>query len=244
MDRRIDWLGAALITVGLIFLQFVISDGQTAPQGWKTSCKSCSSHICSTGVRLIEPDILALLIIGVLMIAAFFVWEHHIQTKTSRPPLMRLQLWTRAKGRLAAVYFIGFVTWMCFVVSLSRLVEPVAAADHDQSLFYHATLFYQEVQGASPIQAMLWFLPTTVSGVLCNVIVAWLIARVPTQWIICTGIVATGYVNHYIYRRSRSLIADSQPRQCPICYFASGCLLLALTIQRHVAIRSWSGFVS
>jgi len=39
VDKRIDWVGAALVTVGLILLQFVISDGQNAPHGWKTGCK-------------------------------------------------------------------------------------------------------------------------------------------------------------------------------------------------------------
>jgi hypothetical protein len=38
-DRRVDWVGAALVTVGLVFVQFGISDGETAPQGWKTSCE-------------------------------------------------------------------------------------------------------------------------------------------------------------------------------------------------------------
>ena len=37
-DKRLDWVGAILVTVGLILLQFVISDGQGAPQGWKTPC--------------------------------------------------------------------------------------------------------------------------------------------------------------------------------------------------------------
>jgi hypothetical protein len=32
-------------------------------------------------------------------------------------------LWTRAHGRLAAVYMIGFVSWMGFVVSNSLLTE-------------------------------------------------------------------------------------------------------------------------
>ncbi|OCF35415.1 efflux protein [Kwoniella heveanensis BCC8398] len=159
-DKRVDWLGAALVTVGLILLQFVISAGETAPQGWKTGY------------------IIALLIIGFLLIVGFFFWEKYVIDKTTRPPLMRLQLWTRAKGRLAAVYFIGFVAWMGFV-----------------SLFYHATLFYQQVQNTGPIGAMLRFLPTSVSGVLCNVIVAFLVSKVPTQWLVCVGLVATGLGN-------------------------------------------------
>lgn len=38
VDKRVDWVGAALVTVGLIFLQFVISDALNAPNGWRTWC--------------------------------------------------------------------------------------------------------------------------------------------------------------------------------------------------------------
>ena len=62
-------------------------------------------------------DIIFMLILGVLFVAGFFFWESYIINKTTRPPLMRLKLWTRAKGRLAAVYFIGFISWMGFSVS-------------------------------------------------------------------------------------------------------------------------------
>ena len=156
-DKRLDWVGAMLVTVGLILLQFVISDGQGAPQGWKT------------------PYIIALLVISVLLLIAFFIWERYITSHSSRPPLMRLQLWTRANGRLAAVYLIGCVSWMGFV-----------------SLGFHATLFYQQAQGLSPLQALLRFLPMPVSGVLCNVLVGVVIGRVPTQWLVCVGILLTG----------------------------------------------------
>ncbi|WVQ71574.1 hypothetical protein IAR50_001114 [Cryptococcus sp. DSM 104548] len=159
-DRRVDWLGAALVTVGLVFIQFGISDGEGAPNGWKTGY------------------VIALLILGFFLVVGFFFWERYIINKTSRPPLMRLQLWTRAKGRLAAVYFIGFVTWMGFT-----------------SLFYHATLFFQQVQNTGAVGAMLRFLPTSVSGVLCNVIVAFLVSKVRTQWLVCVGLISTGVAN-------------------------------------------------
>lgn len=159
-DRRIDWVGAALVTVGLIFIQFAISDATSAPSGWVT------------------PYILVLLILGFVFCIAFFFWERYIASHTTRPPLMRLQLWTRGGGRLAAVYFIGFATWMGF-----------------QSLFYNGTLYYQKAQNLSPLGGMLRFIPTSVSGVLCNVLVALLISSVPTQWIICCGTLATGIAN-------------------------------------------------
>lgn len=67
--------------------------------------------------KLTVVDIIAMLILGIALIAAFFVWERHVINNTTRPPLMRLKLWTRAKGRLAAVYAIGFTSWMGFSVS-------------------------------------------------------------------------------------------------------------------------------
>ncbi|WVR05116.1 hypothetical protein IAU60_002128 [Kwoniella sp. DSM 27419] len=159
-DPRIDWLGAALVTSGLVLLQFAISDGQGAPNGWKTSY------------------IIALLIVGPVLIAAFFFWERHVIDKTTRPPLMRLQLFTRAKGRLSAMYFIGFVAWMGF-----------------HSLFYHATLYFQEVQQTGALGAMIRFLPTEISGLVCNCILALVIHRVPTQWLVCCGLLSTGFGN-------------------------------------------------
>jgi len=38
-DRRVDWVGAAVVTIGLVLLQFSVSYAQDAPQGWKTSCE-------------------------------------------------------------------------------------------------------------------------------------------------------------------------------------------------------------
>jgi hypothetical protein len=40
-DRRIDWLGALLVTVGLVLVVFVLSDGEIV--GWSTSCNSSMS---------------------------------------------------------------------------------------------------------------------------------------------------------------------------------------------------------
>lgn len=38
-DKRVDWVGAALVTVGLILMMFAISDGETALRGWGTGCE-------------------------------------------------------------------------------------------------------------------------------------------------------------------------------------------------------------
>lgn len=162
-DRRIDWAGAALITSGLVLLMFAISSAEAAPQGWKT------------------PYIIAVIVVAAFIIACFFCWEHFVETRTNRPPLMRLALWTRSKGKLAATYFIGGISWMGFT-----------------TFFYNTTLFFQKVQGSSVITTMLQFLPSTISGLICNVIVAKIVHIVPGQLLICFGIAATGVANIFM----------------------------------------------
>ncbi len=42
LDRRVDWLGALLITTGLVLIVFVLAQGQVAPKQWATPCKLLS----------------------------------------------------------------------------------------------------------------------------------------------------------------------------------------------------------
>ncbi|WVW83189.1 hypothetical protein I302_105207 [Kwoniella bestiolae CBS 10118] len=159
-DKRIDWVGACLLTCGLGLFMFSINGAHGAPKGWKTSY------------------IIALLLLGVLLITIFFFWEHHLTHRTSRPPLMRLALWTRAHGRMAALYFTAFLGNMGYINAL-----------------YNATLYYQDVRGTGPIGAMLRFLPVEVSAVFCTVFVALFIHRVPAYWLLVVGLLTCGLAN-------------------------------------------------
>lgn len=38
-DKRVDWLGAFLVTAGLVLVFFVLSQGEIAPEQWATPCK-------------------------------------------------------------------------------------------------------------------------------------------------------------------------------------------------------------
>ena len=37
-DRRVDWIGAFLVTTGLVLIIFVLGQGEIAPRQWATSC--------------------------------------------------------------------------------------------------------------------------------------------------------------------------------------------------------------
>jgi MFS family permease len=108
-DRRVDWIGAFLVTTGLVLIVFVLSDGSIAEHGW------------STGY------IIALLIIGVILVIFFVFWQHYLErihsdperahTATAwwqPPPLMKLSIWTRMKGRMAVMLWIAFLEWCSF----------------------------------------------------------------------------------------------------------------------------------
>lgn len=41
-DKRVDWVGAALVTAGLVLIMFVLGQGELAPKGWRTPC-TCDS---------------------------------------------------------------------------------------------------------------------------------------------------------------------------------------------------------
>ncbi|KAJ7704979.1 major facilitator superfamily domain-containing protein [Mycena rosella] len=98
-DKRVDWLGAFLVTSGLVFLVFVLGQGSSAPDGWKTGY------------------IIALLILSVVFLVLFILWQRYLEKnqRTRRPPLMKLTLWSRAEGKFAVMQIIAFFEWASFI---------------------------------------------------------------------------------------------------------------------------------
>jgi hypothetical protein len=74
---------------------------------------------------------------------------------------MRLSLWTRARGKLAAMMAVAFLNWCCFL-----------------AWQFWAQLYYQQYLGLTPVLTMVRLLPMFVTGVLANVVVAAVIGRV------------------------------------------------------------------
>ncbi|CAE6530569.1 unnamed protein product [Rhizoctonia solani] len=132
-DRRIDWIGAALSTTALVLLTFSLAQSSSVEDGWRT------------------PYIPVVLVISILLLGCFIYWEHYLETRTTRPPLMSLGLWTRAKGRFAAIQLVVFFDWSCFT-----------------TWQFFVTLYYQEYLGLSPVDTTIRLLPMSVSGLLCN----------------------------------------------------------------------------
>ncbi|KZV97648.1 MFS general substrate transporter, partial [Exidia glandulosa HHB12029] len=151
-DRTIDWVGACLITVGLVLLTFSLAQGEVAEHGWRT------------------PYIIALLVISPFFIAAFMGWEWYYEHRMNRSPLLRIGLWTRGHGTFAVVQAIAFFEMSCFFAWI-----------------FWTTLFYQELNGKTPVLVMVRFLPMTVTGIILNVIIGLFIAHIPLVYLVTIG---------------------------------------------------------
>ncbi|KAF8992532.1 putative efflux transporter [Cyathus striatus] len=161
-DKRVDWIGAFLVTTGLVLIVFVLGQGEVAPKQWRT------------------PYIIALLIVGVLFIRQLerllnnqnagrnnSSWLHSL---TTSPPLMKLSLWSRADGKLAATMAVAFLNWCAFMGWL-----------------FWVQLYYQNYKQYTAIKTVIRLLPMFVSGLVCTSFVGIMASRVPYVILMVTG---------------------------------------------------------
>jgi len=170
-SRKVDWLGAFLITAALVLILFVLGDGESAPNKWTTN------YIITT------------LVIGVCLIGVFVYWQWFLekaqnerlkllqqqqQEKTTAPeteespppttpplgkcstklppPIMKLSLWKRVNGRFAVMMVIAFLTWCSFF-----------------GWMFWVQLYYQDYLGLKPLQTVVRLVPPMfITGIVCN----------------------------------------------------------------------------
>ena len=152
----VDWIGAALITVGLLLLLFALTEGNVV--GWQT------------------PWVPVLIVVSVILVVLFVAWQHYLEKKGARPPLMKVSIFRSARFSAAmGIMALVFSSFNCYVV--------------------YATYFYQDYQGLDPLQTTLRFIPTGVSGVMVAAIVSQLMARIPTYLMLVFGHVSVALAN-------------------------------------------------
>jgi MFS family permease len=165
-DHRVDWLGAFLVTAGLVLIVFVLGQGELAPKQWAT------------------PYIIALLIVGVILVVLFVLWQvyleriqenpHAIYSVFTPPPLMKPSLWKRANGRFAAMMIVAFLNSCSFL-----------------SWMFWAQIYYQDYKNLRPVLSVVRFLPMFVSGMLCTFFVGIMAARISLVYLAAIGSLCT-----------------------------------------------------
>ncbi|KAM0504431.1 hypothetical protein ACHAP8_002840 [Fusarium lateritium] len=147
----VDWIGATLITCGLLALTFALTEGNVV--GWTV------------------PWIPVLIVVSLGIIVAFFFWQRYLEQKTNRPPLVKVSIFNNWRFTAVMIimgfFFGGFNNYLIY-----------------------ATYYFQDYQGLSPLQTMLRFIPTGVSGFIVAFCTAYLLSRIPTFFILAFGHVA------------------------------------------------------
>ncbi|BGP27349.1 hypothetical protein JCM10295v2_006317 [Rhodotorula toruloides] len=119
------------------------------------------------------PYIPTLLAVSIILFVVFWFYERYLEFRTSHPPLMRTVIWF--KGRFAIVQLIGALGWSCFA-----------------SYMFFCSLAFQDYMRLEPVLATVRFLPSSITGLVLNLIVALLASRVPAHILITIGCLGTG----------------------------------------------------
>jgi predicted MFS family arabinose efflux permease len=145
MGNKVDWIGGTLITVGLIILLFALSEGNVV--GWST------------------PWVPTLIVVSFIIVAGFGFWQHYLETKTQKRPLMKLSIFKNKKfawaNVLMALFFASFNNYLIY-----------------------ATYWFQDYQGLSVIQTTLRFIPTGVTGILAAFVTGHIMSSVRGDYIL------------------------------------------------------------
>ncbi|KAI4908417.1 hypothetical protein J4E90_009042 [Alternaria incomplexa] len=145
LRNTVDWIGGSLITIGLVILVFALSEGNVV--GWST------------------PWVPVLIVLSLIIIGAFGFWQHYLEHKTERRPLMKMSIFKNGKftaaNVLMALFFSSFNNYLIF-----------------------ATYWFQDYQGLSVIQTTLRFLPNGITGILVATITGQILSRVPGDYIL------------------------------------------------------------
>ena len=84
---------------------------------------------------------MATLITGISLVVGFVLWEDHLCRQTTFPPLMRVNIWTRAQGKFAAIQIIqflemsSFMSWMLWVQLYYQTYKVSSYANAGQSAY-------------------------------------------------------------------------------------------------------------
>ena len=183
----VDWIGAALITSGLLVLLFALTEGNIV--GWSTLWVPC------------------LIVVSIFIILAFVAWQWYLETKTTCPPIVKVSLFKNLR------------------LSAAMVITMLSLAVLNNNLIY-ATFLYQKYENLSPLQTMLRFLPSSLPGIIVIVVVAQLLSRVPTLFILVAGTIAV----------SISCLLFAIPTPADTSYFASSMWALVLnTVASHIS---------
>ncbi|KAI0881358.1 MFS general substrate transporter [Annulohypoxylon maeteangense] len=111
-----------------------------------------------------SPMVIATLIVSVSLFVGYYIWEHYFASD----PIMPL-----------SIFKAPSFTPLIFVVLLNFMAAG--------SLFWYTVLWLQEIRHWTPMQFAVGWTPFGLGGAAATFLAAYLIPRVPAQWILAMG---------------------------------------------------------
>ncbi|KUI68607.1 hypothetical protein VM1G_04702 [Cytospora mali] len=148
VKATVDWVGAVLITIGLMVLLFALTEGNVV--GWRT------------------PWVPVLIVVSVVIIALFILWQRHLEKTGKRTPLMKISIFENK--RFSAGMFIMGLFFSSF-----------------NGYLIYTTYYFQDFQGLTPIETTLRYIPTGVAGIFTAAATSRLIGIIPTYMLLLFG---------------------------------------------------------
>ncbi|KAE8385906.1 major facilitator superfamily domain-containing protein [Aspergillus alliaceus] len=123
--------------------------------------------------RIKSPESIVILCLAAISVPSFITWVHY-QVKGEKPALIPNSLWKNTT-----------FSCVCATLAVSNAVI--------NSMELFASLFFQEVQYLSALQASIRILPSLIVGVLINLLIGLFVHKVPAYWIVTiTSILCAG----------------------------------------------------
>ena len=114
-----------------------------------------------------SPGNIVILCIALLLIPAFAIWMRR-QVKLGRPALIPNNLWKTPE--FTTICISVFFVWATF-----------------NGLEQLSSIYFQYIQGVSPLGTSLRFLPAPISGVLSNIVVGLVVHKMRADYIVLVG---------------------------------------------------------
>lgn len=109
----VDWLGAVLVTAGLLALLFSLTEGNVV--GWST------------------PWVPALIVASLILIALFVLWQRYLEKAGKRPPIMKVSIFASTQFSAAmaimAVFFSSFNGFLVYATYFYQDFQGLSTLD-------------------------------------------------------------------------------------------------------------------
>ncbi|KAM9876577.1 major facilitator superfamily transporter [Verticillium dahliae] len=111
IKQSVDWIGGALITVGMLALLYALTEGNVV--GWD------------------RPWIPVIIVVSLIIIAVFVFWQRHLEKKGERPPLMKVSIFKNKRFSAAMVimglFFASFNNFLVFATYFFQDYQGLSA---------------------------------------------------------------------------------------------------------------------